>query len=268
MSERWPRLLGILGGLGPHAHLHFEQRLLAAVGDAARDQDYPGWLLASVPETPDRTAALVASAASPVASMVRGLERLRAGGADFAVIACNTAHAFLPELRRRVDLPLLDLVELTLEHIVERWGARARVGLLATTGTLRSGLYPSTGARVAPELTWRTLLDLADGEALQDTWVMRAIFGPADAEGRRAGGIKAGGSRDPLTGEEHRVMLARAVERLAQEGIDVAICGCTEIPLALGSGTVGSTPLVDPLEVAAAVAVEIAAGRREVPWRG
>src|SRR5438270_10247881 len=103
----WQRLIGIVGGLGPHAHVDFERRLLAEVPAASGDQDYPPWLVSSLPATPDRTEHLLGQGPSPVPLLVRSLERLAAGQADFAVIACITAHAFLPEIGPQVRLPIL-----------------------------------------------------------------------------------------------------------------------------------------------------------------
>jgi len=54
---RQERLIGIVGGLGPFAHIDFERKLLAAASEvigARRDQDFPQWVLSSIPRTPDR----------------------------------------------------------------------------------------------------------------------------------------------------------------------------------------------------------------------
>jgi aspartate/glutamate racemase len=73
---RWFHVLGIVGGLGPHAHIEFERRLLAAVGSPSSDPEYPEWILCSVSQTPDRTAALLEGGASPMPALVVALERL------------------------------------------------------------------------------------------------------------------------------------------------------------------------------------------------
>ena len=80
------RVIGIAGGMGPHAHLEFERRLLAAIERPSSDQDYPEWVVSSVPDTPDRTVALLEGGPSPIPSLLRSFERLAASGADFAVM--------------------------------------------------------------------------------------------------------------------------------------------------------------------------------------
>src|SRR6478672_8946138 len=129
----WRRVIGIAGGMGPYAHLEFERRLLAAIEQPLSDQDYPEWVVSSVPQTPDRTAALLEDGPSPMPWLLRSFERL-SRCADFAVLTCITAHAFLDEIRQRVALPILDMVELTLAEAARRHGPGARVGVLATTG--------------------------------------------------------------------------------------------------------------------------------------
>lgn len=259
----WQRVLGIAGGLGPHAHLELERRLLAAIGDAAGDRSYPPWVLSSMPATPDRTAAVLGQGPSPVPWLVSSLERLEAAGADFAVIACVSAHAFLDEVLPRARLPVLDLVAETLLEIHRR-GDWLRVGLLATTGTLESGIFAIAAARCAPELRLLSLPDLPGGTSLQEELVMRSIYGPS-TDGRRAGGIKAGQDRDPATGRRHADSLRRALGRLAEAGAECVITGCTEIPLALGRDPIQGIPLIDPIDVAARQAIRISRGEQPLP---
>jgi aspartate racemase len=250
--------------MGPHAHIELERRLLAAVQDPVSDQDYPEWVVSSIPGTPDRTVALLEDGPSPLPLLLRSLERL-AASADFAVLACVTAHAFLEEVRASVRLPILDMAEATLAEVTRLIGSRARVGVLATTGSLRGRVFQRAASRVAPELELISLLDLPDGGALQEELVMRPIYGPL-REGRRGpGGIKSGGSRDLESGASHRDVLASAVGRLAADGAECVITGCTEIPLALGREPVDGIPLLDPLDITARAAVRIARGEAPLP---
>lgn len=52
---------------------------------------------------------------------------------------CNTAHWFYDELCRHTDLPVLHMLRLTADSL-EREGI-GTVGLLATDGTIRTGIY-------------------------------------------------------------------------------------------------------------------------------
>src|SRR3990172_1787597 len=119
----WKHVIGILGGLGPHAHIEFESLLLDATGKALGsppcDQDYPPWVVSSMPTTPDRTRALLEGSESPIEAMV--------------------------------------------ERAVERVGARGVIGLLAASGTLRAELYQKKIHELAPETRVVSPLDLPNG---------------------------------------------------------------------------------------------------------
>ncbi|MEA2693465.1 MAG: aspartate racemase [Acidobacteriota bacterium] len=259
----WRYRIGILGGLGPYAHIEFERCLLAALGCPANDQAYPEWIVVSIPHTPDRTEALLGRGPSPIPAILQGLERL-ASGADFAAITCITAHAFLDEIRARARVPILDMVDLTLAAAQER-ASGARIGVLATTGALRSGIFSRPRTCRPSGLEVLSLLDLPGGLELQEDLVMRPIYGPLYGGLRRPGGIKSGGDRDPESGIPHRATLTAAVRALADAGASCVITGCTEIPLALGRDPVHGTLLLDPLEVAAHAAIRIARGQLSLP---
>lgn len=253
---RQERLIGIVGGLGPFAHIDLERKLLDAASEvigARRDQDFPQWVLSSIPRTPDRTEAFLGEAEDPTPSLSRSLERLRGAGADFAVVACNTAHLFLDRLRNESPLPIVSLIEVTADEAA-RIAPGGTVGLLATSGTLRSRLYhdPLEARGLRPVSPF----DLERGETLQRRNVMAPIYGPWVDGRHRGGGIKSDGGS-----EEARALLEQAAGWLVAEGgADVLIAGCTEIPLALEGAEVAGRPLLDPAALLAGAAVRYAYG--------
>ena len=248
------QIIGIIGGLGPYAHIDFESKLLDAarhLAGANADQDYPEWVLSSIPRTPDRTAAVVSDEADPLPWLLRSLHRLDAPGtgADFIAIPCNTAHRYLDDLRRESRIPVLDMIDETAAAIA-RLGNVSRAGLLATTGTLGTGLYHR--ALEPRGIAACSLLDLEDGEALQSSLVMEAIFGSPS----RGGGIKGEGPRP-----EYARMLEEAATRLINRcGADVIVAGCTEIPLMLTGDRVGGVLLIDPTRILAEACIRKAYG--------
>ncbi len=265
MSSHWKRVIGIMGGLGPHAHIELERLILAAteqmLGRPPQDQDYPAWILSSVPSTPERTAALLEGGLSPLPALEESARRLSGRfGADFIVIPCNTAHAFLDELRSRVSLPILDMVQETLVEALRRVGPSGCIGILGTTGTLQSGLYSKRLEKLGARAV--TLLDLSGGEPLQEKLVMKPIFGPLEDGKRAGGGIKSGKCDDPIERERLAQPLRRAAKHLAEAGAELVLTACTEIPLAIGRTDADGIPLLDPMEVAARACVDIATGKR------
>ncbi|MYB17878.1 MAG: aspartate/glutamate racemase family protein [Holophagales bacterium] len=253
---RQQRLIGIVGGLGPFAHIDLERKLLDTASEligARRDQDFPQWVLSSIPQTPDRTEAYFGKTDDPTPSLGRSLERLRGAGADFAVVACNTAHLFLERLREESPVPILSLIEVTADEAA-RIAPSGSVGLLATSGTLRSRLYhdPLEARGLQPVSPF----DLEDGERLQRRNVMEPIYGPWVDGRHRGGGIKTDGGS-----EAARALLEEAAARLVDEAeVDVLVAGCTEIPLALEGAEVAGMPLLDPAALLAKAAVRYAYG--------
>ena len=258
-ARPWKRVIGIVGGLGPHAHLQLERAILDEV-EAAADQDYPEWILTSMPQTPDRTEAILRGGDSPAPALAEAVRRLSAT-AHFAIVACITAHHFLPEVRKETAFPLLDIVEETLR--TARNAGTTRVGLLATTGTIESGLFQRTAERLAPQLQVISPLDLGrDGGRLQELLVMGPIYDP---DGSYGAALKTGAAENASERQRLAAPLREAARRLVRQGAEAIIMGCTEIPLALREEAIDGAPLLDPLRAGARAAVQIARGDRDLP---
>lgn len=210
------KTIGILGGMGPAATIEFFRRLVAAT-PAAIDQAHLRILIDNNPHVPDRSAAIFGEGADPGPVLADMAQRLEAWGADFLTLPCNTGHAFQDAIRNAVSIPFIDMIEETVRTVSVQ-----RVGLLATTGTVRTGLYAAACARHGVEL----VAPEADDQEL----VMDVI--------RR---VKAGGS-----GVSVREHAARTVERLKENGANAVIAGCTEVSLIPGDGM--PLPWIDALD--------------------
>ena len=74
-----------------------------------------------------------------VERLVEAAVRLKAAGADFAVITSNTPHMVFPEVQRHSPILLLSIVEETCKAVLDR--KLKKVGLLATGITMQGGFY-------------------------------------------------------------------------------------------------------------------------------
>jgi len=240
---------GILGGLGPLAHVAFERAVLACGHrrGARGDADHPVWLLASASSTPGRSAALLEGGPSPVEHLTRFARLLEAAGADALFVACNTAHAFHADVQRALGIPWVHLMELVALAVRDAHPAGTVVGILATDGTLRAGLYHRA-------LAAHGLVPLAPdpGDPVQ-ALVRSAIEDPAT-------GIKATGAS---VSDEAQDRLVSAAAWCVARGAGTVVLGCTEVSVGLTAEHCATVPLVDPLVVAAEVLLDLAAGRRE-----
>ena len=133
-----PRVVGVLGGMGPGATVEFMRCVLEAT-DAATDQEHIRLIVDSNPQVPDRSDFILAHGPDPrpdLLAMARGLER---AGAELLVMPCNTAHYFLTDLQAAVAIPIVDW-PVEVARAASALGVR-RAGILATSGTLASGIY-------------------------------------------------------------------------------------------------------------------------------
>lgn len=232
MSPRKLRTIGVLGGMGPEAGACFLEQLAKACL-AGRDQDHPPVVLFSLPQVPDRTEAILRGGPSPVPAIRRGLRVLERAGADFAVISCVSAHYFLPRIAPRSPLPVLDLIDATLAAARTLEPRPKTIGLIATTGTVRSGLVSARFEAAG----FRILVPSSRAQAR----VMTAIYGK---RGIKAG-VTAGPPRDTLLG---------VARELVRAGAGAVLAGCTEVPLVIQPGDL-AVPLLDPMALGAREAV-------------
>jgi aspartate racemase len=222
-------MIGVLGGMGPHAGAFLVERLTALNRAARRDQDHPRVLLYSNSTIPNRVDAILGHGPSPVPEIVASLELLARGGADFAAIACNTAHVFLDAIRERAPLPVLDMIACTTEQLAQR--KLRKVVLLATEGTAASGVYQrrldAAGIAVSvPDAATQALISAA----IYDTGRgIKACASPLDPH-----------TLDQLAGVSQRL--------LADSHADAILVACTDLSIAFRHPTLASLPAVDALD--------------------
>ena len=70
------------------------------------------------------------------------VKRLESIGADFLIMPCNTAHNYYEQVCEAVTIPVLHMIALTRDALKER-GVKC-AGLLATDGTVQTGIYQRT----------------------------------------------------------------------------------------------------------------------------
>lgn len=229
--------VGVVGGVGPAATVDFMRKVVQLTA-AACDQDHIKMLVEQNPQIPDRTANLLADGEDPTISLLATGKRLEAGGADVIVIPCNTAHAFVERIQPHLSVPILNMLGEVKTHIQHNLPGVSRVGLLATSGTVASGVYHVAFADSGISL-------LVPDEPVQQR-VMAAIYGDS--------GVKAGYTSGRCSED-----LAAAIAYMAGIGAQAVILGCTELPLIeLPTEAQAALPLVDPTSVLAASCVALA----------
>jgi len=229
--------IGVVGGVGPLATVDFMGKVVRLT-EARRDQDHIKMIVEQNPQIPDRTEHLIHGGTDPTIALFATCKKLEAGDADLIAIPCNTAHAFVERIQPHLRVPVLNMLDETMAQVGARYPGQT-VGLLATTGTVQSGVYAAAAERAGVSLI------VPDSE--HQARVMEAIYGPR--------GVKAGFTEGTCRDE-----LLTAVRHLAERSATVAILGCTELPLilpqnehfALGAQEIS---LLDPTMLLAAACV-------------
>lgn len=241
MSSKPVRTVGVLGGMGPEATVDFMTRVIALT-PAEKDQDHVRMLVENNPQVPDRQEAMRGDDSAVRQSLSDMAVHLAGGGADFLVMPCNTAHAFVQDAIDAVSIPFISIVDVTIQAVVEALPSARSVGLLATDACIQSGVYQQ-----AVDATALTLV-LPDAE--HQRLCMDAIFS-----------VKRGDA-----GEEVRRCIRAVAESVIADGAEAVIAGCTEIPLILTDDDI-SVPLISSTEMLARRTVELATGARPLPPR-
>ena len=210
MVATMKKVVGILGGMGPESTAVLLQKITRWT-PAAVEQDHLRVIIDSNPEIPNRTDALLFGNLEPVVKALcetaRNLER---AGAEVIGIPCNTAHAFLTEVRASVEVPVVDMIGETAKQARQGFGKQIVVGILATDGTLRIRLYHEALEHHHLEAVGPIAPGLQN--AVMDTLDTVKLHGVS---------------------EESKAAIAAAIRDVAAQGATALIAGCTEVALIL-----------------------------------
>ena len=236
MSEA-RKIAGVLGGMGPEATVDFMAKVIAMT-DAHRDQDHVRMLVDHNPHVPNRQDAILGDGEDPGPALADMASRLESGGADFLVMPCNTAYVFEGSILAAVTVPLISIITESVAAAAQG-GAKA-IGLLATDGCIRAGVYQKGIEAAGLRVVLPTDAELATAMSLIKD-------------------VKAG-----EYGQETTANMARLADALVERGADAIVAGCTEIPLVLAQPDV-SVLLVSSTDALAMKTVKLATGIEPLP---
>ena len=216
--------LGILGGMGPQATQVFFQRVLARTA-ASRDQEHIPTLIISDPFIPDRTAAILSGDTEPCfRRLLADARELEGCGCTVLALPCNTAHYFVDRLQGEIGAPIIHMVRETAGELSR--AGRRRAGILATDGTVRTGIYQRECRALG--------LETVDPDPEIQKLVMSVIYDE----------IKRG---EPGSPEK----FARIDRHMREKGCDCAVLACTELSVYRVNHGLPGDFYVDAMEVLA-----------------
>ena len=220
--------IGIIGGMGPMATLDLFGKIIANT-DASTDAEHIRVYIDCHTGIPDRTQAILNGGESPVPYLLESAEKLAAMGADFLLIPCNTSHYYYTQISEGAPIPVVNMIAETAKELAKN--GITKVGLLATDGTCRSGVYQTALAAYGVEA-------LCPNEAEQRE-VMRLIYD----------GVKADAPTFDITS------LSAMIERLKAQGAQRILLGCTELPIGFDRYGLSREHTVDPARILARAAI-------------
>ena len=149
-------MIGILGGMGTQAGLDFCNKL-AILYRGKIDQEYPLFLLynkSNIPGRPESIGVQTRNLSNRITnkkskkkyllvlkSLLNGCELLKKSKCKFIVIPCNTAHYWYDDLQKKINLPIINMPKEVFNHTKKKCKKNSSIGLLATEGTIRTGVY-------------------------------------------------------------------------------------------------------------------------------
>ena len=154
---------------------------------------------------PDRTSAILSGGEAREAVFQRLLadaRLLERAGCTCIAVPCNTSHFFLDRVQEQIGIPILHMIRETARLLAAQ-GLR-RPGVLATDGTIQTGLYQKEFSDVGIQ----AVIPSPQAQEL----VMSLIYDD----------VKAGRDGDPQK-------FAAIHEDLLSQGCDCGVLACTEL---------------------------------------
>ena len=216
-------MIGILGGMGTQAGLDFCNKL-AILNRGRIDQEYPLFLLynkSNIPGRPESIGVQTKNLSNRLSnkksekkytlvlkSLLEGCKVLKRSKCKFIVIPCNTAHYWFNDLQKKIDLPIINMPKEVFNYTLKKCKKNSSIGLLATEGTLFTGIYNNFFDK-----KYKLIFP---NHILQKKSVNKAIKL-----------VKMGKVNDA------NKMIKPSIDFLMKKGCKKIILGCTELPIAI-----------------------------------
>ena len=216
-------MIGILGGMGTQAGLDFCNKL-AILNRGKIDQDYPLFVLynkANIPGRPESIGVHTGNLSNRLInkrskkkylqvlkSLLKGCQLLKKSKCKFLVVPCNTAHYWYDDLQKKINLPIINMPKEVFKHTLKKCKVNSSIGLLATEGTLKTGVY-------------NNFFDKKYNLIYPNTKVQKSSVNKA-IKFVKMGNVKAASK-----------VIKPAIDYLIKKKCKKIILGCTELPIAI-----------------------------------
>ncbi|MEH7123844.1 amino acid racemase [Bacillus sp. JJ1532] len=133
--------LGVIGGMGPMAtSVFFEKVIENTVANS--DQEHINMVILNHATLPDRTSVIINKKEELFLNAVaKDMKLLEAACVEHIAIPCNTSHFFYNQMQEMTSIKIINMVDETCKEIHRKHGDHSKVAILATNGTVSSGIY-------------------------------------------------------------------------------------------------------------------------------
>ncbi len=216
-------MIGILGGMGTQAGLDFCNKL-AVLNRGKIDQEYPLFILynkSNIPGRPESIGSQTKNLSNKstnkkskakynkvLKSLLKGCKLLEKNKCKFIVIPCNTAHYWFDDLQNKINIPIINMPKEVFKFTKKKCKESSKVGLLATEGTLKTGIYK--------KIFEKDYQLIEPTQKIQKSSVNKAI------KLVKMGNVKAAAKA-----------IKPAIDSLIKMKCKKIILGCTELPIAI-----------------------------------
>lgn len=133
--------LGVIGGMGPDATVDFYHRIIQHTV-ASCDQEHINMIILNHSSIIDRTYAIKNGLERKLLdSLEQDIKILENVSVNHIAIPCNTCHTILDKIQSLTSIPIINMVEETIQYIADHKSNYKKIGLMATDGTILSGMY-------------------------------------------------------------------------------------------------------------------------------
>ena len=108
-------IAGVLGGMGPLATVDFMSMVIDLCPIVTED-DHVRLLVDQNPHIPNRQIVSNIKSKNIGSMLADGALKLQNAGADFIVMPCNTAHMFSDDIKTRINIPFIHIVDETINE--------------------------------------------------------------------------------------------------------------------------------------------------------
>jgi aspartate racemase len=208
--------VGIIGGIGPVSTLDYYSGVIHGVRARVKDDNYPEIIVNSINMTKMLSFVANKDWDALVNLLLSAIRSLADAGAEFAAIASNTPHIVFDEVHRQSALPLISIIETTCEYARAKGCKKAVV--LGTRFTMGSGIYSEAFKKYGMNA-------IIPSEEMQA--VIHGLIFPKLEDGI-------------VVPEDKRKMLEIANGLITECNADAVVLGCTELPLMIKDGDLGT----------------------------